>query len=333
MTRVRAREDDRASQPRPRDTTAGSVHGRELQLLDVRRMLAEAPPPVQWRIEGLAIDGCLTMLAGREGQGKSMLSLALACATTEGREVAGMACRQGRALVVDVENGEYEAHRRVHGLRPHADRLSYCVDPVRLPDDLDLVDDLVARVSPDLVVMDSLRPMCGAADENDSRMDVVLAPLRDMTRAWGAACILLHHAPKSGDDYRGSTSIGAAVELGFTMASAGAAGTKRLRCWKSRPAPEPADRWLSIRQGAGGAPEVVEADAPAVTALPMDDMASRIVAALAGGPMRRADLAEAVGEPREQPGGTFTRALKDAVARGTVFRPKLGVYALAGVTV
>jgi hypothetical protein len=317
----------RASQPHPGIGRAGSTPERRLRLLDVHRMIEKPPPPVAWRIKGLAVDGCLTMLAGREGQGKSLLALTLASAVSRGGDVAGFTCQQGRSLIVDVENGEHEAHRRIHGLRPDPDGLSYCVDPLKLPDELDLLDYLIAEVQPNFLVLDSLRPMSGGSDENDSRMDTVLAPLRDLVRASGAACVLLHHAPKQGDEYRGSTAIGAAVELGFTLASPGEGDAKRLRCWKCRPAAKQPDRWLAIRERPNG-PEFVRADAPTPADTGMADLTDKIVAALASGPQQRADLAELVGEPRTQPSGAFQRALNVAVSRALVAKLKRGLYAL-----
>jgi hypothetical protein len=117
--------------------------------------------------------------------------------------------------------------------------------------------------------------MSGGSDENDSRMDTVLAPLRDLVRASGAACVLLHHAPKQGDEYRGSTAIGAAVELGFTLASPGEGDAKRLRCWKCRPAAKQPDRWLAIRERPDG-PEFVRADAPTPADTGMADLTDMI---------------------------------------------------------
>jgi hypothetical protein len=46
--------------------------------------------------------------------------------------------------------------------------------------------------------------------------------------------------------------------------------------------------------------------------------------------MKRADLAEEIGESRSQPSGGFARALTLLVDRGAIVRPRHGVYALAG---
>lgn len=324
-----SQDDDRASQQHPGADGAGSTRSRRLELLDVRRMVEQEPPPIEWRIDGVAVDGALTMLAGREGEGKSLLALALASAVTRGAETAGFACKRGKALIVDVENGEHEAHRRVHGLRPDPEKLDYCIDPLDLSRDLDLLADLLERAAPDLLVLDSLRPLIPGADENDSRIDAALAPLRDLVRAKDTACILLHHAGKQGGEYRGSTAIGAAVELGFTLASSRDADPRRcLTCWKSRLSSRLPDRWLEIRARPGASPEIVAAEPPPLADANREQLAARIVSALASGPMTRADLAESLGEPRSQPSGAFQRALTSVVQSGSVVRPKRGVYAI-----
>ena len=88
----------------------------KLRVLDVERMLTTPPPPVPWTVRPLLVAGNLTMIAGREGQGKSLFAQAVTSATGHGATVAGLHCNTGRVLYIDAENGEHEAHRRVHAL-------------------------------------------------------------------------------------------------------------------------------------------------------------------------------------------------------------------------
>jgi hypothetical protein len=46
-------------------------------VLDTRRMLTTKPTPIDWLIEGVVERGSLTLVAGREKQGKSLLCEAL----------------------------------------------------------------------------------------------------------------------------------------------------------------------------------------------------------------------------------------------------------------
>lgn len=237
-----------------------AVARAKLRVLDVARMLSTPPPPVPYVVEPLAVKGTLTMLAGTHGTGKSMLALALATATGHGAQLAGMDCKQGTALYVDAENGEHEAHRRLHGFGADADRLVYVeADGFHLGRDLADLDELLKRYAPTLLVLDSLRSLWPGGDENDSgEVAECIDPLRNLVRRHGAAALLLHHAGKGGSyDYRGSTALGASVELGFTLARHAEDSQKRnrreLRCWKCRPAPEPEARWVALEAQDGRA--------------------------------------------------------------------------------
>ena len=112
--------DDRLAQYAPPDKPSSNGHrptAAPLRLLDTRRMLATEPEPIDSLIDGVVARGTLGLLGGREKEGKSLLALGLsACMAVGGGTVAGIACQPGRVLVVDAENGEREAHRRVRAL-------------------------------------------------------------------------------------------------------------------------------------------------------------------------------------------------------------------------
>ncbi len=58
------------------DVPARAAPVVKLRRLDVARMLTTEPAPVDWLVEGVAARGALTLLAGREKEGKSMIALA-----------------------------------------------------------------------------------------------------------------------------------------------------------------------------------------------------------------------------------------------------------------
>ena len=233
-----------------------------LRVLDVARMLTTAPPPVPWVVEPILARGCLTMLAGREGRGKSMLALALAAAVGRATllmDVAGMPVGlSGHVLYVDAENGENEAHRRIHGLDVEAGSLTYVeANGFDLKQHLGDLDRLVRRCEPKLLVLDSLRSLAPGLDENDSmQAEAALRPVVRLTQQLDIATLILHHANRNTGEYRGSTALGAAVELGFTLSRIDedpmAATRRKLGCWKSRPAAEPETRWLTIKPDPNG---------------------------------------------------------------------------------
>jgi hypothetical protein len=72
----------------------------------------------------------------------------------------------------------------------------------------------------------------------------------------GIPVLLLHHAGKQAAEYRGSTAIGAAVEIGFTLARHDEDPEKRTRrklaCWKAgRPASQSRDGCRLTRTATG----------------------------------------------------------------------------------
>lgn len=304
-----------------------------LRVLDMHRLLTTEPEPVPWIAAPLLARGAVTMLAGREGQGKSMLALALGAAIGHGSTVAGIRCERGRVLVVDAENGEREAHRRVRGLGVKPGALVYAeADGFNLRTQLDQLAALLVEHAPTVLVLDSFRSLAPGLDENDSApVEATLGPLRGLARRHDCAVLLLHHAAKASDGYRGSTAIGAAVELGFTLGrerdDPHARTRRRLSCWKCRLAPEPEPRWLTLEAHAGrvliGSSE--RPVDPLAGATREDDLARRLAEVAAErGPLRWGELCDAAGV---KPGaGTSSRARDRAIDAGTLARLAHGTY-------
>lgn len=237
---------DRALALTPEPAPPSPSSTPHLRELDVARMLREEPPPVAWLAEPLLVRGYVTMLAGREGQGKSMLALAVAAAVGHGANVAGLDCQEGRVLYIDAENGANEAHRRIRGLSvANPGRLAYIeADGFHLGDHVNELQLVIQRHQPELVVLDSFRSLWPGGDENDSAVvEPIIQRLARLAREHDLAVLLLHHAARGTGEYRGSTAIGGAVGLGFTLRRHQGDPEERerreLACWKSRPAPEP----------------------------------------------------------------------------------------------
>ena len=312
-----------------------------LRRLDVAQMVREQPPPVPWAVEGIAVEGALALITGREGEGKSLLAASLAVGVAAGETIAGMPCGHGSALIVDAENGAYEIHRRVHSLGLPASGVEVVeADGFHLGRDLDELRSLIAELRPTLVVLDSFRSLWPGGDENDpAAVASVLDPLRNVLRAEGAAGLLLHHLSKREGDYRGSTAIGAAVELGFKLDRAlgdpDRAFRRRLTCWKCRPGPEPERRWLQLHVERGrvyvdGA-EPFESDGEAARHQrpARAELAPQLLKA-AGAPIEWPRLAEAIGRDRRD--GTARRLRDDLLAAGELRQLEDGRLEKVGAT-
>jgi AAA domain len=295
-----------------------AVEGGKLRRLDLARMVREEPPPVPWVVEGLVVRGMLTVLNGREGEGKSLLSMALAAGVATGQDEAGLACHRGRVVIVDAENGEGEIHRRVRTLElPSVDVVAYEAQGFDLRSDLAELERILEAHRPNLLVLDSYRSLWGG-EENDSReVAGVLDPLRNLVRRYEAGTLMLHHSGRANGAYRGSSAIGASAELGFKLARADDDPDPTrcyLEAWKCRPAQKPPKRWLRLSVERGrvfiDAAEPVEREIPEPEAPVREQLTPRVLAALTDKPQTRAAIARAVGrEPKDRSVGRVLEEL------------------------
>lgn len=213
-----------------------------LRRLDTAKMLAQTPPDTQWVCEPIAARGHLTMLAGREKEGKSLLmqAVGVAMCDDDGGEVGGMTVRPGKYTSIDAENGELVVWRRTRGLElPFGAEDRFVTYEVAGMFDLrDCVDEVAAVLEaerPDLLVLDSFRSLWGGKENETDEAASVLEPLLILAREYNVAIVLLHHKGKADDSpYRGSTAIGSTVEC---IASLG----------RVRDDPEPLRRRLTTR--------------------------------------------------------------------------------------
>lgn len=304
----------------------------KLRHLDVARMIAENPPAVPWVIEGLAAQGMLTLVVGRPGEGKSLLSMALAAGVSNDEDTAGFSCRRGKVAIVDAENGDYEIHRRVRTLGLPGDVTVCTTEGLDLRRDLGEIEQLLTVERPDVLILDSFRSLWGGEENDSGEVATVLDKLRNLARRYGTATILLHHANKNGAIYRGSSAIAASVEMAFTLARAQDdpdRARRYLECWKCRPAPEPPRRWfrLTVERGMVCVDET-EPHEPTEgegedtdrrrTAPVRDELAPRVLAALESGPKPLKDIAAQLG--RSAKDRTLRRVLDALAHEGEVER-------------
>src|SRR4051794_40884637 len=181
---------------------------------------------------------------------ESLLAMALAAGVATDQDEAGLVCHRGRALIVDAENGRYEIHRRVRTLDLPGKVEVFEAEGFDLRNDLDALDSLLEEHTPDLLVLDSFRSLWAGKENDSGEVAAALDPLRNLVRRFNAGALLLHHSGKGVvGDYRGSSAIGASCELGFKLAREPEDPERErrfLHCWKCRPAPEPARRWLRL---------------------------------------------------------------------------------------
>ena len=306
----------------------------KLRRCDVAGMLTTVPEPVDWLVEGVVARGTLTMLAGREKEGKSLLSLGFGgCAAGGGGEVAGLACQSSRVLVVDAENGDREIHRRVRSLGLDAiaaGRLEvFEARGFDLARDLDDLDDLLTDLYPDLLVLDSWRSLWSGEENDSGEVSAVLDPLRGLIRERNVGAVLIHHMRKGGG-YRGSTAVGASVENILELARHDDDPDRRRRRLHNRACryeQEAEDRWLRVEADRERGLLLIEPTDPYVpeTGQPRGSMKERLLGVLTNTPTAWPAWAHSADvDPKH---GTARRARDELVAEGCV-EPGVGGFRL-----
>lgn len=156
----------------------------------------------------------VSMLAGREKDGKTTFLMAAAAAVTTGGDFLGEPCPQGIVLVVALDEHIHDTAQKL---------VRFAADPDRTLIITDLGADRIAGLrnvvrscAPDLVIVDSLSRLTGGLIR-DGGQAVQWAPhmaaIVAVARETHAGLVLVHHATKSGSGYRDSGEIGAAVDM------------------------------------------------------------------------------------------------------------------------
>lgn len=242
-----------------------AAHGA-LVALDVDQLLDDEPEPVDWMVADFVARGGVTMLAGREGSGKSYIAQALAVGVLSGTPVAGIDCQLGRVLIIDAENGPDLIQRRLQllaggNLSPdlRAQLRIFDGSIFDIERDADALEAAIIDHEADFVVLDTWKSLWAGSEHNVGQVQRVLKQiLMGIAARTHCGILLLHHTTKAGNAYRGTSAIGGAITAVFTFGRIDKDHERKTRraleCQKMRIAAEPPTRWVSI--GAG----ITEAD-------------------------------------------------------------------------
>lgn len=251
----------------------GAAEAREVAEVEATGLISLAPVPADlparpWLVENLLMDGQVTMLTGRGGDGKSLLALQVAVMVATRAEFGWWQARQRRnVLILNAEDNIDEQRRRLLGVCEVMD-----VDP-RLPEgrlftmdreSLVLVhrdpEDGAVKPSPlydrlaalireheiGLVVIDPLVEAHVGIDENSNAdMKELVIMLRRLARLRAIPLLIVHHSRKgaSGGDQdgaRGGSALVNACRVVVTLDRMSDDEHKRIK------APLPKERYIRV---------------------------------------------------------------------------------------
>ncbi len=197
------------------------------------------PEPV-YLLEGLIPQGKVCTFFAEGGSVKSWAAFLLAICVTTGEPWLGRTVQQGKALILDYEDGKQEFQRRMRILRggklESLPELGYKYQGPEL-NKPDLWRALL-RLELMLVVIDTLGSgMPGDADENDKRYSDAVK-MAGVFTGQGCTVVIVAHANKSGG-LRGSSAIRDQSDCVFKFEPVSETdSTKRMRMVCDKPGPQ-----------------------------------------------------------------------------------------------
>lgn len=193
-------------------------------------LLAEPPQEVPWLLKGILPAGSVVLFSGREGTHKTWLALDWAYAVAEGQPWIERLAEAGAVLYLDGEMPDNLFRLRLQAVRGSKNLNIWRWQDEGFPTTLADPRLLEASKSHRLIVVDTLKRFMGGLEENSStEMARITGALRELTRE-GATVLALHHAPKDPEKagYRGSTELGAGVDIALTVTRVVKNGTDHL---------------------------------------------------------------------------------------------------------
>lgn len=184
-----------------RSAAAGGKDNRRQRAVSSITAMDVQPRKVKWLLQGLIPFGAITVLAGQPGLGKSLLTIRLAADFSAGRldqsgDVLMLTAEDPIAEVVVPRLAAARAKRSaVRFGTVEADGLSI---PMRLPEDVDLLGELVRAHYAKLVVIDPLSAHLGGRVDSwkDQSIRTALAPLAALASEQELAVLVVAHLNK-----------------------------------------------------------------------------------------------------------------------------------------
>ena len=183
-----------------------------LSLADLRKR-----PQPKWWVDGLFQQSTVAMLAGRGGIGKSFIMLDICARIASGvPDFHGQKVKQGKVMYVAAEGADTFINRVAawedhYGYTLTESNFGLIESGVNLSNEQS-VDNLIERIKEndsDFIVLDTFSQLTSIDSENDASQtsSVMKAALRIRQARPLSTVVLVHHANKASNKYRGSSAM------------------------------------------------------------------------------------------------------------------------------
>lgn len=200
--------------------------------VSIADMDAQVFPETEWIVEFLVARGMLGLFAGRPKAGKSLLMVDMLGSIALGETFLGRATRQMGVLYVAAEDSFGLVRERLRTRFGDERDAPFHLLPadgsfdqsLRLDDDgttLMRLAETIDTLDVGIVVLDPMRELHAAKENDADEMAMLLRPLRQLAHEKNITIILVHHKNKSGQDastaVRGSSAITGSVDVVMTL--------------------------------------------------------------------------------------------------------------------
>jgi predicted ATP-dependent serine protease len=209
--------------------------------------LIEDAKEISYLSRPLLPQGCLIVLAGRGGVGKSMLGLHIAHSVAGGKPIFGVFdTRMARVCILDNENNPSILKDRVEllGLNPleNIDCINFTSWRLDAKNSLSKLKQLIRINNYGLVILDNWTTFVSSIDENEAvSVSNLLTRLRKIAYEMGCTFLVIHHQRKSlayavneEDSLRGSSVLYNEPDLILYLEIDKLSGERILRSLKNR---------------------------------------------------------------------------------------------------
>jgi len=218
-------------------TTIPSTQAPTAAIADIeaiQSVFAYRSAPIEFAVHNIIAYSAITLISGDAGCGKTTLITAMASHIANGATFLGHTSTQlRRVLYLDRENSLPIVQERLRRLRvTDGANLKYFgahVGEVAMPGS-PIVKEWVQRTEPKPVVfVDSLSAFMDGNENSTEDIRRFMQQLRDLATL-GAAVVILHHVGKgeNAQEYRGSSDIKAAIDVGFILRNFGETRLSKL---------------------------------------------------------------------------------------------------------